>query len=112
MKFLHPDNREKVIDLFYCINEEETMNLKTFLDQASVIIGVINRIGKINVQEFQKYVHRSYIHWIDSFKKCVHIKSTLHWTLGHIAELIAKNQGYTLAEVSENSFENWIKHYR
>ena len=46
------------------------MNLKTFLDQESVIIGVTNHIGKINVQEFQKF------------------------------------------EVLENSFENWMKHYR
>ena len=106
------DNREKVIDLFRCINEEETFNLRTFLDQASVIIGVTNRIGKINVQESQKYVHNSHRHWIDSFKKFVHLKSSIHWTMAHIAELIAKNQGYTLAEVSENSFENWIKHYR
>ena len=42
----------------------------------------------------------------------MHIKSSLHWTLGHVAELIAKNDGYTLAEVSENSFENWILTYR
>ena len=45
-------------------------------------------------------------------KKFVHIKSSLHWTLGHVAELIAGNGGYTLAEYSENSFENWIKQYR
>ena len=32
--------------------------------------------------------------------------------MGHIAELIAKNEAYTLAEYSENSFENWIQHYR
>ena len=31
----------------------------------------------------------------------MHIKSSLHWTLGHVAQLIAKN-----------SFENWIKAYR
>ena len=52
------------------------------------------------------------MYWIDNFKKFVHIKNSLHWTLGHVAELIAKNQGYTLAEISENSMENWIKHYR
>ena len=82
------------------------------LDQASVIIGVTNRIGKIKVQAFQKYVKDAYVHWLYNFKKFVHIKSSLHWTLGHVAELIAKNEGYTLAGVSENSFENWIKAYR
>ena len=46
---------------------------------------------------------------IYNFKKFVHIKSSLHWTLGHVAQLIALNEGYTLAGVSENSFENWIK---
>ena len=82
------------------------------LDQANVIIGVTNRIGKIKVQAFQKYVKDAYVHWLYNFKKFVHIKSSLHWTLGHVAELIAKNGGYTLAGVSENSFENWIKAYR
>ena len=82
------------------------------LDQASVIIGVTNRIGKIKVQDFQEYVKNAYMHWLYNFKKFVHIKSSLHWTLGHVAQLIAKNEGYTLAGVSENSFENWIKAYR
>ena len=40
------------------------------------------------------------------------MKSSLHWTLGHVADLIELNDGYSLAEVSENSFENWIKTYR
>ena len=111
MKFLHPDNREKVINLFYCKDDEQIRNLSTLLDQASVIIGVTNRIGKIKVQEFKNYVHSAYMHWLDNFKKFVHIKNSLHWTLAHVAELIARNNGYTLAEYSENSFENWIKHY-
>ena len=42
----------------------------------------------------------------------MHIKSSLHWTLGHVAQLIAGNDGYTMAGVSENSFEKWIKSYR
>ena len=71
-----------------------------------------NRIVKIKVQEFQKYVKDSCNHWLIHFKKFVHVKSSLHWTFGHIDELIAKNNGYILAKVSENSFENWIKAYR
>ena len=86
MKFLHPDNRDKVIGLFYCKNEEETIALRTFLEHASVIIGVTNRIGKIHVQEFREYVHSAHMYWIDNFKKFVHIKNSLHWILGHIAE--------------------------
>ena len=31
--------------------------------------------------------------------------------MGHIAQLLANNEAYTLAEYSENSFENWILHY-
>ena len=73
------------------------------LDQASVIIGVRNRIGLVYVDRFKEYVEKAYKHWLHSFKKFVHIKSSLHWTLGHVAELIAKNDGYTLAEVSENT---------
>ena len=112
MKYLDLENRTKVLDLYYCINDEEKDDLKKLLDQASVIIGVTNRIGKIHVPEFQKYVKNAYKHWIHAFNKFVHIKSSLHWTLGHVAELIARNGGYTLAEYSENSFENWIKKYR
>ena len=87
-------------------------NLDTLLDQASVIIGVTNRIGKVKVQEFQQYVKNAHNHWRNNFKKFVHIKSSIHWTMAHVSELIARNEGYTLAEVSENSFENWIKAYR
>ena len=112
MKFLDPKNRTKVLSLFYCINEEEQKNLDSMLEQANVIIGVTNRIGKIKVQAFQKYVKTAYRDWLRNFKKFVHIKSSLHWTLAHVADLIAMNDGYTLAEISENSFENWIKHYR
>ena len=112
MKFVDTANRTKALNLFYCINDEEKANLNTMLDQASVIIGVTNRIGRIKVHEFQEYVKKAYKHWQHSFKKFVHIKSSLHWTLGHVGELIAKNGGYTLAEYSENSFENWIKAYR
>ena len=79
------------------------------LDQASVIIGVTNGIGKIKVQDFQDYVKNANMHWLYNFKKFVHIKSSLHLTLGHVAQLIARNEGYTLAGVSENSFESWIK---
>ena len=52
------------------------------------------------------------MHWINSFKQFAHIKSSLHWTLGHVCTLIASNRGYTLAGVSENSVEKWIKPYR
>ena len=82
------------------------------LDQALIIVGVTNRIGKIRVQSFANYVKDAYKHWINQFGKFVHIKSSLHWTMGHIAQLIANNEAYTLAEYSENSFENWILHYR
>ena len=63
----------------------------------------------LQVQEFEKCVKNAYMHWLQNFKKFVHIKSSLHLTLGHVAQLIARNEGYTLAGVSENSFENWIK---
>ena len=36
----------------------------------------------------------------------------MNWTLAHVAALIALNGSYTLAEISENSFEKWIKPYR
>ena len=49
---------------------------------------------------------------INQFGKSVNVKSSLHWTLSHLGELICKNGSYTLADFSENSFENWILHYR
>ena len=66
----------------------------------------------IHVQSFQNYVQTAYSHWSKAFKKFVHIKSSLHWTLSHVGTLIALNNSYTLAEVSENSIEKFIKPYR
>ena len=85
MTFLDPKNRSKVLGLFHTINDKEKDDLNLLLDQARVIIGVTNKIGKIKVQEFEKYVKNAYSHWIKAFKRFVHIKSSLHWTLSHVA---------------------------
>ena len=44
MKFLDPENRDIVLDLFNCRNKEEENNLHMMLDQANVIIGVTKKI--------------------------------------------------------------------
>ena len=36
----------------------------------------------------------------------------LRWSLAHISELLAMNNGFSLAEISENSIEAMIKQYR
>ena len=112
MKFLDPKNREKLFSLYFTKDKREEEDLNLMLDEALIIIGVSNKIGKIRVQNFADYMKEAYSHWINQFGKFVHLNSSIHWTMGHMAELIAKNQGYTLAEYSENSFENWILHYR
>ena len=105
-------NRKLFLDMFHTINDKERKDLDKLFDQALVIISVTNRIGKINVNEFNKFVLQSYRHWTTAFGKFHHIKSSLHWTLSHIGSLIARNDSYTLAEVSENSIEKIIKPYR
>ena len=115
MKYLEIANREKVLDLYYTnhpIHLHEREQLNSLLDQALVIIGVTNSIGQINVEDFGAYVKSALCDWIKNFGKFVHIKSSLHWTMSHVAELITKNDGYTLADYTENTFENWIKSYR
>ena len=112
MEFLKSKNRPKVLSLYHTKSDKEIADLDLFFDQARVIIGVTNKIGKINCQAFSEYVKDAYLHWINSFKQFAHIKSSLHWTLGHVCTLIASNRGYTLAGVSENSVEKWIKPYR
>ena len=112
MKVLARKNREDVLNLFHTVNDKEREDLDLMLDQALVIISVTNRIGKIKVQEFQNFMNESYSHLPKSFKKFQHTKSSLHWTLSHIGQLIALNESYSLAEVSENSIEKIIKPYR
>ena len=112
MEFLKTKNRPTVLSLYHTKSDKEKADLDLFFDQARVIIGVTNKIGKINCQAFSEYVKKAYLHWINSFKQFAHIKSSLHWTLGHVCKLIASNRGYTLAGVSENSVEKWIKPYR
>ena len=77
-----------------------------------VICNVTNSIGKIKVKKLDEFVKNAYEHWITSFGKFRTLKSSLHWTLGHVTQLIAMNNGYSLAEISENSLEALIKHYR
>ena len=58
------------------------------------------------------YVKTAYLHWAQAFGKYTTLKNSLHWMLGHVADLIGMNNGYSLAEVSENSLEASIKRYR
>ena len=60
-----------------------------------------NTIGRIHVQKFADYLRELYDLMIVEFGKFVNIKSSLHWSLSHIAELICKNGSYTLADYSE-----------
>ena len=110
-KFLAPENREKVLSLYYC-DDKIKEDIRLFLQQAHVISHVVNRIGKIHVNQFRVYVKTAYLHWAQAFGKFRTMKNSLHWMLGHVADLIGMNNGYSLAEVSENSLEASIKRYR
>ena len=76
-----------------------------FLQQANVILAVTNSIGKIKIKEFDSSVRNSHIHWIQAFGKYRKLKSSIHWSLAHIIQMLCLNQGYSLAEKSENSSE-------
>ena len=112
MKALDPDNREAFLSICYFENDQEKEDTNELLDRMLIIISITNSIGKIYVKKFLDFVKDTYLLWINKFGKFVHVKSSLHWTLAHAWELIQRNGGYTMAEYSENSFENWIKHYR
>ena len=59
------------------------------------------KIGRIHVQKFADFVKDSYDLMINEFEKFVNIENSLHWSLSHVAELICKNDSYTLADYSE-----------
>ena len=111
-----PVNRPKVLGLFTFKpgpeGDQERENIKNFLFQGHVILSVTNTIGKVDADFFGGFVKNAYKDWITWFGKFRKIKSSLHWTLAHVAELIEMNGGYSLAEYSENCIENMIKHYR
>ena len=109
--FLDPSNRDRAVKLMNP-REEEKEDLYKFFQEAHVILSVTNSIGKINCQKFGDYVKQAYVHWIEAFGKFRHLKNSLHWSLGHVVEMLALNGGYSLAENSENSVEASIKKYR
>ena len=109
--FLAAENREKVLSIYPCDGQLKE-DLRQFLQEANVICRVINRIGKINVFKLRNYLKGVYSHWVQAFGKYRSLKSSLHWMLAHLADLIGMNNGYSLAEVSENSLEASIKRYR
>ena len=57
-------------------------------------------------------IKNTYVHLINAFGSYRKVKSSIHWSLGHIIELLILNRGYSLAEKSENSLEATIKAYR
>ena len=61
---------------------------------------------------FDDYIESAYFHWIKTFGNYRKLKSSIHWTLGHVIQFISMNSGYSLDEMSENSVEATIKSYR
>ena len=94
------------------MSSDEKSDILLFLQQANVILTVTNSIGRIKLKQFESYVTQAHIHWITAFGKYRKLKSSIHWSLGHVIELLRKNHGYNLAERSENSLEATICHYR
>ena len=86
MEILKQKNRADVLSMFYFENDEERMMVDSMLTQANIIIGVTNKIGKINVKAFREYVKKAYMEWVQNFGKYTHMKNSLHWTLGHVAD--------------------------
>ena len=111
--FFAPKNSKSVVyQIFKTLTDEEKIDIELFLQQANVILYVCNSIGKINIKAFDDYIKSAYCHWIKTFGKYRKLKSSIHWTLGHVIQFIYMNSGYSLAEMSENSVEAIIKSYR
>ena len=83
MKALDPDNREAFLSICYFENDQEKEDMNELLDRMLIIISITNSIGKIYVKKFHDFVKDTYLLWINKFGKFVHVKSSLHWTLGH-----------------------------
>ena len=107
--FLHPKNRETVIKMFNPKNTIEETNLRKSLQMSHVILSVTNSIGKVKCNDFKDYLKKFAIHWVKAFGKWRTLKNSLHWSLAHVGQLIAENEGYSMAEYSENSLEALIK---
>ena len=110
--FLAPKNRSTILKLFKNLSEKEKSDIDLFLQQANVILTVTNTIGKINIKAFEDYVKKAHCLWINPFGNYRKLKSSIHWSLGHIIQLLCINDSYSLAEKSENSLEATIKMYR
>ena len=85
------------------MSEQEKSDVELFLQQANVILTVTNLIGKVRIKAFENFVKIAHCHWINAFGKFRKLKSSIHWSLGHIIELLCKSDSYSLAEKSENS---------
>ena len=108
--FLHETNREKTLAIYAdLMTETEFEHLKLVLQEANVIYRTINTIGKMKTEDFRDYVKSAYYHWKCEFR-FAKIKESIHWTLGHIAELVSLNDDYSLAESNEASLE--VSHKR
>ena len=110
--FLHEKNREKTLSIYEdLVSEDEFEHLQLMLQEANVIYRAANTIGKMHTKEFGDYIKSAYYNWKKNFP-FYKVKESIHWTLGHLAELISLNDDYSLAESSEGSLECSHKNYR
>ena len=104
-KLVNPINLDKWMMCWYFISIREEQIVREMHIEGWVIYSVENHTGKIeNFVEFGIYVLNAYVSWVENFPPShfPNLAKSLHWSLGHIAEIIFINDGFGTGESSES----------
>lgn len=103
---------EELIETFKeILNNEHKDNFLKLHEQLSVILRIISCSHAINIPLFDRLCKDTSIH-IATYFPWAHLNHTLHGSIQHSSELIAKNNGYGIGAFSEECLESNNKDIR
>ena len=103
--FFHPDNRELVLELIENASEDDLEAFRKILQNTNIICRIANSNEKFDLEKLKKFCKEAYIHRIESFDWAI-LTTSIHRGFGHMVELVKKNDGFGLGNLSESPLES------
>ena len=103
--FFHADNREAVVGLLEDATPDDKAAFAQMLQDYNVLCRIANCNEAINVPELKKFCKRAYLFRVEKFPWAI-VSTSTHRGFGHMVDLVLKNNGMGLGNLSESPLES------
>ena len=110
-KYMSPELRDKIVNLYNPQNDLERSHISEILQRFNFICRTISHTNYIDVNKFEQYCYDT-LEFMKTHFPWMPIPKSLHKTFAHAAQKIRENGGQSLGHLSEGPLEGLRKFVR